>query len=243
MTDASTSGEGLKPVSRLATERAYNRVIGGPATDRSKYLKFQQQTARRQGEFWGAVQLMGDSHERARRLAGADVPIQRHSYIGGALIYLASREEQAKLDRQPLPPLMVGEVGRAALAELTIGETSPEHLAALAAGFSSIMQASDLDRIADSSLQDALMVNEQILRQYQGEFEASPAADDLTARVTGIAKLMVLSAALRVAAFPEQEAAFCDVMTEKWWHRIDPPVTLGQITGAADARAMIAMSQ
>jgi hypothetical protein len=238
----STPNENLAPVGRLATERAFNRVIGGPVTDTAKYHKYIRQVDRRQGEFWGAVQMLGKSHERARRIIGSDTPLQLNSYIGGALIYLASREEQAKLDRTTVPPLLVGEVGNAALKTLTLGDASPDDLRDLVTGFEREMSDVDLGRIADSSLRDALEVNDGIFRDYRASFESSPFAGDLEATITNIARIMEMSAVMRVAAFPDREAEFCETMTRYWWHRTPAPVTHGQIMGAADARALVSLS-
>ena len=238
----STPSERLQPVSQLATERAYNRVIGGPATDQAKYFKYQQRVGRRQGGFWGAIQLLGKSHERACRIIGSETPLQVNAYIGGALIYLASREEQAKLDHRTMPALVVGEAGRLALASITIGDVPPGELADLATGFEREMSDVDLEAISDSPMYSTLEINDRIFRKYRASFEASPFADDLAATVTNISHVMEMSAAMRVAAFPDQEPEFCDTMTRYWWNHTPALVTHGQVMGAADARAMIAMS-
>jgi hypothetical protein len=233
----------LDPVSREATEAAFDRIIGGPVTNRARYDSYIHRVSVRQGGFWGAVQLLGDAHERARRIVAADIPLQAHSYIGGALIYLASREQQAKLDdRPPLPELLVGEVGRTALGDLMLGGVPLEQLDDLVNGFSRQMSQVNLDQVASADLRDALTINDRIFRAYHAAFEASPEADDLTATIADIARVMEMSTAMRVVAFPEQEPAFCEVMTERWWHDMPTPVILGQMTGAADARELIAMS-
>lgn len=241
MPDLHTPHE-LDPVSRTATEAAFDRIIGGPVTNRLRYDSYMRRVSMRQGAFWGAVQLLGDSHERACRIIGADVQIRANSYVGGALIYLASREQQAKIDGRSLPPLLVGDVGRTALGDLILSDTPVEQVTDLVDGFSRSMSGLDLDEIASTGLRDALSVNERIFRAHYAAFEASPDLDDMTAIVTNVARAMEMSAATRVAAFPGQEPAFCEVMTERWWHDMPAPVTLGQMTGAADARELIAVS-
>lgn len=232
--------ENLPPVGRLATERAYSRIIGGPSTNVTKYQRYIRQVDRRQSDLLGAVQLLGKSHERARRIIESDTPLSLNSYIGGALLYLASREEQAKLDRVSFLPLLVGDAGRAALKDIMLGDVPVDAQHNLVTGFEREMDETDINTVTDSPLRDALAINDAIFREYQSSFEASPFADDLTATVTNIARVMEMSAMVRVAAFPDQEPEFCDTMTRFWWHRTPALVTHGQIMGAADTRALIA---
>jgi hypothetical protein len=242
MTSAETNDTPFTPVTRDATERAYRRIIGGQQTDPQRYGRYQQQVALQHDNLWSAVQLLGDTYVRASRIIRAVEPVQMNAYIGGALIYLASREEQAELDRRPLPAQLIGELGRAAIGQLLLGDVSPDQMGDVLTWYSQEIPEQDLQNIANSTLRDVLAVNARILRTHQASFDASPDVDIVTAKITNISMISMISAAKRAAAFPYQEEDFCGFMTEKWWHNTPPVVTLSQLTGAADTRALMQIS-
>lgn len=229
------------PVGRLATERAHNRIIGGPVTDTRKYNKYQDRVQKEHRNFWRAILLTSATHEQAR--GALDVaPIQRHSYIGGALLYLASQEEQAKLDRRQPPPDLSRTAAENALSEILIGGIGPDLLNNLVVGMSREVSDADSERMSNATMDNALRINSQIVAKYHDSLRASPFVKELSQDILHASEAMTISSSLRVAEFTDEESAFCEAMTRLWWSHIRVEAALGQITGAADARLLTARS-
>src|SRR5580692_11090013 len=103
MSDAEQARTGS--VSKFATERAMRRIMGDHRVDPAKWRTYQERVSRRQRAFWGGIQAAGTFYETAVNVTRSPVTVQRPTFLSGGLVYLASVEEQAKLDGHPMPTI------------------------------------------------------------------------------------------------------------------------------------------
>jgi|GEM_PF-4408341 len=233
----------IEPVSRLAAERALSRVIGGKSTDVNKYRKFQQLVTKRYPEYWGVLPVMADMHERSSRISAPDLNIQATAYVGGSLIYLAAREEQAKLDKDQ-SPLAIARPGLASFGVQHILTTGLTVQAAqdVVVGMGREMSNEDAAQLGQRPVSDILNVQKELFEKYGESFVNSPFISEFGESITQAASMVLAGAMVRVAQFPAQEEGFCTAMTTHWWNDIEPAAAVAQALGAADLRFMFELA-
>ncbi|MDB5185667.1 MAG: hypothetical protein JWL85_190 [Candidatus Saccharibacteria bacterium] len=234
----SSENRSLYPVSERASRRALLRVVGNKATDAVLWDRCQQQTSENQPAIWNGLVIMADHKPRLSRIAESSVRIQGSSYMGGALIYLASVEEQARIFGRAIKRVDDGEV-RSWLRKEVAQSLTPEDIRTIGTVMHNETSAEDLSRVTGSHLSEMLDAQEALVAKYSPSFNNSPLFDQASVPIVDIAKKALVASSVRMVKFLGEEPHFTSVMREWWWQDVAPDVGVSQMMGASDAHSML----
>lgn len=228
----------LYPVSERATRRALLNVVGGRTTDAAKYKDYQAQVGLRQPHLMGTFAMLADFRERSARIAKSEVPVQQASYMGGALIYLASVEEQARLFGRTIKKISDAEAKETFHRGEAIA-ASPQDAQDIVVGFYNEVPAEDIAEFISAPMAEKLKAQQAKMMKHADSAVASPLFQQLAPTIDKIATISFVAANTRMVKFLGEEPHFSATMSDWWWNDAHPTVAISQMLGASDANYLI----
>ena len=229
-----------RPLSSEATIAALNRIIGGEdTTDPVKYSTYVDEVARRQPAYWSQIRMIGEFSERAARVTKYPAELQRQAVVGGGLIYLASAEQQAAMQGRYVKPIRPQEARTAFLSAMVADEQTLQDMENAAVIVSREFTSDDVALLLDTGASETFSAADRIIKDRLGSLDSSPFRNENEEAIKGMAVQSLRGLVLNVVSFASKEGDFCSVMSDRWWSKVDPDVSLGQLIGASITRTMI----
>jgi len=200
--------------------------------------RYQDRTIENQPALWSDMTVLAAYRTMGSRIAEAEVPIQENSYVGGALIFLAAVESQAKhlgatvkkLDADELSPWMKKSMA---------GSCTDEELASISAATYNTTPDKDLRKLGSASAIEFRAMFQQVTADNAASFESSPFAEEYARSMQKVVTSSFQAATIAVAGFLEVEPHFSSFMNDWGWDNSHPIIRSSEQMGAADMRGLL----
>ncbi len=230
---------GISPASELATTRALKRVIGESGQDQARFSRFVSQVARRQPVLLHGVRSEALFMQSIANITEPGLKLNQYAYLGGAMIYLASAQEQAILDNRQLPDVTKDAASNSFQAMLMISPDAPDQINDMLVAYSREMPDRVLEFLKDGPVDGKMEGIHQIVEAYGGNWRSSPFAEEFNASITKVSMLAMAGSAQRVNEFCRREANFTTTMQQQVWASAVPFQAIGEVYGAASMESIL----